>query len=237
MTVNRYSDVLIEFKRRYRKKKIVNAIISLIIVILGVTSFLYGLKLEPGPRIFRWMTVDGTLFTTLSSAAFVIIYIIEISRHTEMTLVPVYYARLSSAVAESVIFVVVVFSHMPFFEESLPIFDRYDSFIMHLVVPILTVVSFILNDSPIGKLRILERLHGTWFVTLYAIVIFTMIHLNVLPTELIPYFFLDYRHVSIWILIIAFIFIYGTGYLMSWAISEWNRKLSWSWFKNIGRKA
>lgn len=236
MSDNIYKKALDEFRMRYRRKKIVNSVISLVIVVLGITSFLYGLKLEPGVTIFRWMTVDGTLFTTLSSAVFVIVYIIEISRHTEMTLVPVYYARLSSAVAESVIFIVVIFSHLPFFEESLPIFDRYDSFIMHLVIPILTVASFILNDSPIGKLRGFERLHGTWFVTIYAVVIFIMIHNNILTTDLIPYFFLDYRHESIWILIIAFVFIYGTGYLMSWRISEWNRKLSWKWFKGIGGK-
>lgn len=236
MPDSRYSNALKEFRIRYRKKKIVNIIISSIIVVLGITSFVYGLGIEPSITILRWMTVDGTLFTTLSSAVFIIVYIVELFKHTEMTLVPVYYARLSSAVAESVIFVVVVFSHMPFFEESLPVFDRYDSFIMHLVVPILTVVSFILNDSPIGKLKVIERLHGTWFVTLYAVVIFTMIHKNILPTEMIPYFFLDYRHASIEILIFAFVFIYGTGYLMSWRISEWNRKLSWRWFKNIGRK-
>jgi len=62
-----YKDILETFNQRYALKKRVNLIISILIAVLGVTSFLYGLRLEPMPTIFRWMTVDGTVFTTISA--------------------------------------------------------------------------------------------------------------------------------------------------------------------------
>ena len=224
------------FNKRYRIKKMVNLVVSALIVILGTTSFLYGIRLESMPTIFRYMTVDGTVFTTVGSFIFILIYLIELKKNTEMTVVVVYFIRLSCAVAEMVIFIVVVFSQLPFFTEHLPIFDRYDSFVMHLLVPLLMLSSFILNDAPIGKLNWLRLFHGTWFVTFYAVVIFTLIWNGVITQDLIPYFFLDVVHNSWGITVFAFAFIYGVAYLMSWCISVWNRKMSWMWFRNTYRK-
>jgi len=62
-----YEDILEAFNQRYALKKRANLIISVLTAVLGVTSFLYGLRLEPMPTIFRWMTVDGTVFTTISA--------------------------------------------------------------------------------------------------------------------------------------------------------------------------
>ena len=233
-TDRRYDEILLAFDRRYRQKKITNLCISVLIVILGVSSFLYGTRMESIRTIFRWMTVDGTVFTTLGALVFIAINVIEIWANTEMTYRLVYYIRLSCAVAESVIFIVVLFSQLPFFQEHLPLFDRYDSFVMHVLIPVLGITSFLTNDSPIGKLSAMERWHGTWYVTFYAVIILTLIASEALPTEMIPYFFLDFRHYA-WATVIAFIFIYGCAYWMGWRLSEWNRKLSWLWFKGIAR--
>ena len=228
-----YDEVQIAFNKRYQRKKKTNLAISLAIVILGVSSFMFGLRLESFPTIFRWMTVDGTVFTTLGASLFVVVNLVEMLAHTEMTRVAVYYIRLSSAVAESVVFIVVMFSRLPFFAEHLPIFDRYDSFVMHVLIPILGVVSFMINDSPIGRLSTAKRWHGTWFVTFYAVVILTLIGTGQLSSEMIPYFFLDYRQNGWGVFLCAFAFVYGSAYLMAWRLSEWNRKLSWIWFKGI----
>ena len=225
------------FSRRYRLKKRTNLALSVLIAALGVSSFLYGLRLEPMPTIVRWLTVDGALFTTFGAIVFIIVNLVEILRDTEMTLVPVYYLRLSAAVAESVIFIVVLFSQLPVFPEHLPIFDRYDSFVMHALVPILGITSFLINDSPIGKLSAGQRWHGTWFVTFYAVVILTLIGAELLPSELIPYFFLDYRQNGWAIVLAAFAFVYGSAYLMAWRLSEGNRRLSWLWFKGVASRA
>ena len=230
-----YDEVQLVFDRRYRQKKATNLVISLVIFVLGVSSFLYGLQLESIRTIFRWMTVDATVFTTFGALVFIAVNLVEILASTEMTRVPVYYIRLSSAVAESVVFIVVLFSQLPIFTEHLPICDRYDSFVMHVLVPLLGISSFLINDSPIGRLSAAKRWHGTWFVTFYGVVIMTLIETGLLPSALIPYFFLDYRGSGWGIFLTAFAFVYGSAYLMAWALSEWNRKLSWLWFKGIAR--
>ena len=56
-----------------------------------------------------------------------------------------------------------------------------------------------------------------------------------LPETMIPYFFLNYRKHA-WVTAVSFVFIYGVAYVMSRMLSEWNRKLSWLWFKDIARR-
>lgn len=225
--------ILSEMDERVLEKKLTNVCISILILILGVSSFTYGLTLEPSITIFRFMTVDGTLFTTLGALVFIIVNLLEVWWKTEITSPVIYYIRLSSAVAEMVIFIVVMFSQLPVFEEHIPVVDRYDSFVMHVLIPVLGVSSFVLNDSPIGKLTPLKRWNGTWFVSCYAVVIFCLIGRGILPQELIPYFFLDVQSNPWSTTAFAFVFIYGVAYLMAWALSELNRKLSWLWFWNV----
>ena len=231
-----YDKIQDAFDRRYRQKKTVNLLVSVLIVLLGVTSFLYGLTLESIRTIFRWMTVDGTIFTTVGSLACIIVNLAEMIRHTEVTRKSIYLIRLSCAVAESVILIVVLFSQLPFFDEHLPIFDRYDSFVMHVVIPILGISSFLMNDSPIGKLKFIDLWHGTAYVSYYAFNILALIIVGALPSHLIPYFFLDYRQSGWGVFLGAFAFIYTCAFMMAWGLSKWNRKLSWLWFKDIAKR-
>ena len=228
-----YDAVWDAFERRYFRKKITNIGISLLIVLLGVSSFLYGWQLEPSVTIFRYLTVDGTVFTTVGAAVFIVANAVELLKHTELTLAPVYFIRLSAAVAESVIFIVVLFSQLPFFSEHIPIIDRYDSFVMHALIPVLGVASFLINDPPLGRLKNLQLWRGTWFVTFYAVTILALISSGRLPSELIPYSFLDYRNNHWSVFVCAFLFVYTCARLMAGRLSAWNRKLSWLWFKDI----
>ena len=215
------------------RKNTANICVSAVILLLGVSSFLYGLTLEPSVTIFRWLTVDGTLFTTCGALACIVINLVEIVRREDLIFTATYYIRLSMAVAESVIFIVVVFSQLPVFSEHLPMFDRYDSFVMHVVIPILGVASFLFNDSPIGRLSPGKCLLGASYVSVYAVIIVTLISTEKLPTELIPYFFLDYRTNGFGIFLLAFAFVYTVAYLMGWGLSVWNRKCSWLWFRDL----
>ena len=138
----RIEDIEMALDRQYRKKKRANLIISALIAVLGVTSFVYGLRLESIRTILRWLTVDGTLFTTVSAILCIAVNLVEVLENTELTRRSIYYLRLSSAVAESVIFIVALFSQFPLFSEHIPIFDRYDSLVMHLLIPPLCVESF-----------------------------------------------------------------------------------------------
>ncbi len=53
--------------------------------------------------------------------------------------------------------------------------DRYDSFVKHVLIPVPGSSSFLINDSPNGKLKKRQYWHGTWFVTFCAVIILPMI--------------------------------------------------------------
>ena len=224
------------FKQRYEQKKIVNVAISAVIAILGVASVIYIWNFDgDGMMTFRWLTVDGTIFTTAIAIFYVVISIYEMIRYTELTWKTAYYLRLGAAVTESLIVVVVLLSQLPFAPDHMHIF-RFDMFNMHIVIPVLMVLSFIVNDSPIGKFTAGQKIHGTCFVTLYAIVILTLIVTDVVPYEMIPYFFLDVFHMPVLTFIGYFLVIHAIAYVLTHFIVKWNQKLSWIWFKDIGRR-
>ena len=102
-----------------------------------------------------------------------------------------------------------------------------------VLIPVLTILSFLLNDSPIGRLSFRQKLRGTWFITLYAAVILTLILTGVIPAEQIPYFFLDVAHMPVTAFLGCFAFIYSVAILLSHLLSGWNRKLSWLWFRGV----
>ena len=195
------------------RKNTANICVSAVILLLGVTSFLYGLTLEPSVTIFRFLTVDGTLFTTCGALACIIINLVEIFRREDIVL-----EQLKKSDRKFLLLVLI-----PIFIEAL----------IFLVIPILGVASFLFNDSPIGKLSPGKCLLGASYVSVYAVIIVTLISTERLPTELIPYFFLDYRTNGIGIFLLAFVFVYTVAYLMGWGLSVWNRKCSWLWFRDL----
>ena len=111
------------FKRRYRQKKLTNLLISAVIVLLGITSVLYIWNYDrDGVLTFRWMTVDGTIFTTVIAFFYIAVNLLEITRYTELTSRLAYFMRLASAVAESLIMAVVLLSQLPVFPQHMHIF-------------------------------------------------------------------------------------------------------------------
>lgn len=221
------------FEKRYRNKKIINLIISSVIIVAGIFAVIYVFRFDKeGVLTFRWLTVDSTIFTIVMTMLFVVINIVEIKHKTEMTRKSVYYVKLSSAVAEGLTIIVVLTSQLPVFSEHMHIL-RPDMFCMHILIPILTITSFVTNDSPIGRLKFGKLLHGLGFVALYSVNIVILIRTGVITKEQIPYFFLDFDNMSVTLLIIGFVFIYGVSFVLSMGLSTLNRKIYWSWFSNI----
>ena len=233
METDNFERIERKFKHRHQVKKAFALLISVAIVVLGITSVVYNWNADRnGLMTFRWMTVDGTIFTTVIALFYIVVSILEILHDTELTNSTVYFIRLASAVTEGVIMVVVLISQMPFFPRHMRLF-RYDMFSMHIVIPILAVLSFVLNDSPIGKLTFLQKLYGTWFITLYAAVILPLIAAGIIPQNKIPYFFLDIKNLPVLAFIGLFILIYALAYLLSHCISAWNCRLSRMWFRGV----
>ena len=101
-----------------------------------------------------------------------------------------------------------------------------------LIIPLLTIGSFVFTDSPIGKLSP----KYLYILIIYTVSMLTLILAYVIPENKIPYSFLDIRHQPVWYILLAFIVVYGSGYLLSWMFSWLNLKLSWIWYSNVARE-
>lgn len=224
-----------EFSRKFRQKKALNIAVCLVIFVLGVTSFIYKANYEGGIlTCFREMTVCGTVFSSIVSLIYAMMSVYEYVHDKEIEVAALYYLRLSSATAEFIILIVVLVGYLPFIPAH-PVIGRYDMINMHVLVPVLTLFSFMFNDPPRGKLTPVQRLGGLCFVLLYTIGETVCILLYIIPENKIPYFFLNVRHQPLWFTLLAVVVIYGLGYLLAWLFSECNRKCSWLWYR-MGRK-
>ena len=223
------------FKQRYKIKKWLNIALSSIIFVLGFTSLTVSLLDDlQGDFLsgFRYMTVIGTVYTTTISLIMVFINLTELWRGEEYVFDTLYFIRLSSAVTESIIAIVIALSLFPFIPDN-PNILKYDSFNMHVIIPILSITSFLIHDRPIENMKPIMRLHGAWLITVYAVVLITLIFFEFIPQEQIPYSFLEVKTRPLWYVLLAGFIVYASAYVLSWAFSAWNKKLSWLWFKDI----
>ena len=223
-------------RKRNAQKKGLNILCCLLITFLGVTATIYKVRYEGGfLTCFREMTVCATVLTSITSAALVILNLYEMKIGSEETFTTLYYWRLSSAVTEMIVLLIVLIGYLPFFSDH-PVIARYDMLNMHVIIPLMTIGSFVFNDSPIGEISPLKRLKGLYIIITYTVFILTLILTYIIPEEKIPYSFLNIRHQPVWFVLLAFAVIYGGGYLLSWLFYRLNLKLSWVWYRNVARK-
>ncbi|MBR2739542.1 MAG: hypothetical protein IKD87_02620 [Oscillospiraceae bacterium] len=230
--------VAAEFDRRYRIKKTVNAVFNLLIAVCGMFVFLYTIIVQKRSLLNRlkYMTFCSTLFTSAASLFTFVVCILEARRRTEVTKKAVYFLRLSAALTESIVLAVVLFGLTPLVPDN-PDIRTMVGIMTHLVIPPMTVVSFIFNEAPIGRLKPLEPFLGTWYITTYAAVMTFLFGSGIVPSELAPYSFLDFKHHSFFYPVMCLAGIYLVGYLVALALSKLNMKCSWIWFHGIGRIA
>ena len=226
--IDRFAD---GFSKRYILKKKVNAFLCFFLAFMGTTAVLYSRFVFNNPLFdrLRYMTFWGTIFTSAVSFIFGIVCIIEAARETEVTYRPVYFLRLSSATTEAVIFTTVMVGLTPLVPDE-PDVSSYPGIVMHLVVPIMTIASFLFNDSPIGRPKLLDPFKGTVFIAMYAVVMTIIFGTGMLSSEKAPYSFLDFDNTSMLFKLVCLVGIFATGYAVSWLLMRLNMKLSWIWF-------
>ena len=225
--------IISSMRKRNNCRKLANIIICSLIVFLGVTATIYKVRYEGGfLTCFREMTVCATVLTSLTSAALIILNLFEMKLGSEVTFTTLYYWRLSSAVTGFIVLGIVLLGYLPFFTDH-PVIGRYDMINMHVIIPLLTIGSFVFNDSAIGKVRPLMRANGLLIIVVYTVFILSLILTNVIPENKIPYSFLNVRHQPFWFIALAFVVVYGGGYLLSWLFYNLNRRLSWCWYWRI----
>ncbi len=228
--INNLDGIMELFNRRFRLKKSINLLISMIIVMIGIVPMYLVFAKKAGIFALRWLTVDGTLFTMTGSFIFIIVNIYELVTGKELTHIPVYFIRLSCAVSEAVIMIVVFIGFCLGDPSAL---DEWDELVTHAIMPVLMIISFVTNDSPIGKIKPLMRLHGTWFITIYGLIIIQLFSTEVIPMSMIPYPFLNPDLLPMWMIIGAVLLIYIIAFTITTVLYLLNRKMSWLWFHGI----
>lgn len=221
-----------EYIKKFRAKKITNIIISSLIFILGVSAIASIVIFEEGGnvlRAYRYMTVNGTTFTSILAFVFVFLNIREIKSGKSFKSDVLYYLRLIAMVSECVIAVVTLVGLLPIIPDSPDIFN-YDSFLMHIVIPLLSISSFALNDPPRRKINYAKLLHGAWGILAYSSVIIPLICTNVIAKSDIPYSFLDFNKQPVWYLACFAIMVFSMSYAFSFGLAKLNRYVSPAWF-------
>ena len=162
--------------RRGRWNLRMNLLISTLLVFFGVSSLIVSALSKAEENFFlefRYMTVNGTVFTTLISLIIAIVCVTQMATGRQLRLRQLSYLRLCSAVTETIIGVVILLSLFPFVPDN-PNILTYDSFSMHVIIPLLSILSFLLNRSPVESIHPLLRLNCAWLITLYAAVVIAL---------------------------------------------------------------
>ena len=226
-----------EFDRRYRIKKSINAVFNLLIAVSGIVVFLYSVIVEGHALLNRlkYMTFCSTIFAAAVSLFTFNVCVMEAAKQTEVTSRRVYFLRLSSALTESIVTAVVLFGLTPLVED-VPDIRSFVGIMTHLVIPPMTVLSFIFNEAPIGKLKPAEPLYGTWCITFYAVIMIILFGTGIVPPEKAPYSFLDFTHNPLWYPVACLLGIYIVGYFIALGLSRLNMRCSWIWFRGVAGK-
>ncbi|MBQ4260531.1 MAG: hypothetical protein II709_01535 [Ruminococcus sp.] len=200
-----------------------NLLLCAAVFVLGLISLTVAVARdgEQWQRAFRFMTVIGTLYTTLLSG---VVFAVTL-RKRDRADTPLFFLRLCAAVSECVIAIVILLSFLPFIPDSPDIF-RFDSFVMHVAIPLLTVISFVVCARPAGDMPPLTHFNGSWLLVVYSAVVTALIITGVMPTEDIPYSFLEISTRPLWYVLLSAGIIFGTAYFLSFLLSAVNRRLS-----------
>lgn len=223
----------IEYKvYRFKYKKQLNILISLTISVLGFCSFFISVVRDMNWDFlsdFRFMTINGTVFTSIISLITAVISLAEIIKGEDIKLEKLFFLRLTSVVTESIIAIVILMSLFPFIPDK-PNILKYDSFNMHVIIPILTIVSFLIAEPPSDKIKPIMRFNGSALITIYSVIIVSLILWGVIPQSEIPYSFLEVNTRPLWYILLAGVIIYAGAYFLSWGYIELNKKISKSWY-------
>ncbi len=207
-------------------QKKVHIALNALVVILGITAFIYKANYEGSAvSCFREMTCDGTLFAVLAAVAASVQRLMELKRGRNIPSRWGYFLHLSSAVTEVLILLVVLIGLLPIVKDH-PVFARYDMINMHVIIPLITMFTFVRYAVCPEGVKTIDRLNGLIFIILYAVTMITLILLNVVPEEKIPYSFLNVRKAAVWYLALAAVAAVTISLFFSNLFMEMNQRMS-----------
>lgn len=152
MTEIRYNLIEEKIKKRLIIKKVINMVICAAISILGFLAIVFKVKYEGGfLTCLREMTVDGTLFASVIASVYLLVSAFELMKDRDYQWTFLYYLRLSSSVAELMILLIVLIGYLPIATGDHPVIDRFDMMNMHVIIPVLSIVSFVFTIRPLAS--------------------------------------------------------------------------------------
>jgi len=221
--------VNLKSEKLLQTKKYLNLSMNLLIAVLGVTSLFVKFFMIDGVVAFRAFTVNGNLYTTIVSIVAVVMNLKELFSKKEADNSKMFYFELASAVTEAVIFIVVMIGYLPFFDDD-PKITPYHMFCLHLAIPVLAVVRFILFEKPQGVLKPALLLRGSIPIGVYGFGVIIAIKTGILPIRLVPYSFLNFEANFFWYFLFALVVIPSFGYMWAWMFYRLNIKASILWY-------
>ena len=206
-------------------QKKVHIALNALVAILGITAFIYKANYEGSAvSCFREMTCDGTLFAVLTAMVASVQRVLELKQVRNIPSRWGYFLHLSSAVTEVLILLVVLIGLLPIVKDH-PVFARYDMINMHVIIPLITMFTFVRYAVCPKDVKPLDRLNGLIFIILYAVTMITLILLNVVPEEKIPYSFLNVRKAAAWYLAFAAVAAVTISLVFSNLFMELNQRM------------
>ncbi|MCB9498706.1 MAG: hypothetical protein H6687_02320 [Bacillales bacterium] len=172
---------------------------------------------------FRMFTNDGNIYTVIVSVIFVVTNVILLINKKENLPRFIHVLRLSSAVTEAVIFLVVVIILLP--SSGLFLLQGFSMLVLHVIVPILSVLSFLLFENYPKKAQLTGTILGSLPVVLYGVIAITLVILKVWTGFQIPYPFLMVYSNPVWLTILYIVGIFGGTFGLSFLLSFLNRKI------------
>lgn len=220
----------------YFWKKLMNMLLCTAVLVLGISAFLVSAMRNQNNWLtdFRFMTVNGTLYTVLIAGLTAAVSAKEFISHKEIYNSFLYCLRLSSAVTECVITLVIALSFLPFVPDNPEIF-RYDSFCMHIAIPLISVVSFLLFETPENKMKPLHHISSIGLIALYAAVMIPLIAAGVIPRRYIPYSFLDIGFQPLWYVLLAGVIVFLSAFLIARLLFWLNQRYEDKWVARVIR--
>ena len=230
------------------KRLVISLVINILIIILFISSVILEIiDIQNNPSsvyknvwgLFRFFTIDGNLFSTICCIILVNKQIRAMKNKDNSEIQKKlllshfnYMIGLMSACTDLIIFIIVMVILIPLMGKSgLGLINTFRASSVHITIPILLNVRFLLFDIGERDLFIYEKFFGGIPMFTYG-VIMTILCLSKVFTGYgdngdgkIPYPFLDYYHQNIFICLFSCLFVFIVGFAFSFLLHFLNKKL------------
>ena len=185
------------------EKRNVSIALSIIIIILEIIALIvcynsFGINLA-------YYTIDSNIFLLIST----ILYLITINNVPKI----VQLLKYSSTLSVFITFLVVVFVLYPMYDFNFQfMFLDGPNLYMHVLCPVLAIISFIFFDSNEIENSLKNNLRSLYFTIIYAII---LISLNILNVVSGPYPFLKVNQQSPLMSLFWIVLILGSALILS----------------------